>query len=216
MDKLLHFAEWDLQIVALSFFAIMYAIKAWTMARLPLRWENAPAKGNPGSGIAYSYAATVVPWMMSSSTQHWTRWLEFGLYHIGAGLAILSTFTLPFTPQLMIEPVRIIFAVFVALALVVGAIRIRRRLADPTLRVVSTPDDYFSLAAVEVFFFLTVMTLVLDTAGWRLAYFLVTAAFLFYVPFSKISHYVYWFFARVLMGVRYGRRGVMPRTGGAE
>lgn len=216
MDKLLHFAEWDLQIVALSFFAIMYAIKAWTMARLPLRWENAPAKGNPGSGIAYSYAATVVPWMMSSSTQHWTRWLEFGLYHIGAGLAILSTFTLPFTPQLMIEPVRIIFAVFVALALVVGAIRIRRRLADPALRVVSTPDDYFSLAAVEVFFFLTVMTLVLDTPGWRLAYFLVTAAFLFYVPFSKISHYVYWFFARVLMGVRYGRRGVMPRTGGAE
>jgi hypothetical protein len=36
---------------------------------------------------------------------------------------------------------------------------------------------------------------------------------LFYVPFSKISHYVYWFFARVLMGVRYGRRGVAPRTG---
>jgi len=44
----------------------------------------------------------------------------------------------------------------------------------------------------------------------------VTAVFLFYVPFSKISHYVYWFFARVLMGVRYGRRGVMPRTGGAQ
>ena len=216
MDRLLHFAEWDLQIIALSFFAIMYAIKAWTMARLPMSWENAPAKGSPGSGIAYSYAATVVPWMMSSSTQHWTRWLEFGLYHIGAGLAILSTFTLPFTPQLMIEPVRIIFAVFVALALIVGAIRIRRRLADPALRIVSTPDDYFSLAAVEVFCFLTVMTLVLDTPGWRLAYFLVTAAFLFYVPFSKISHYVYWFFARVLMGVRYGRRGVMPRTGGAE
>jgi hypothetical protein len=82
--------------------------------------------------------------------------------------------------------------------------------------VISTPDDYFSLAAVQLFFFLTVMTLVANTTGWRLAYFLVTAGFLFYVPFSKISHYVYWFFARVLMGVRYGRRGVMPRTGGAR
>jgi len=25
-----------------------------------MRWENAPAKGNPGSGVACSYAATVV------------------------------------------------------------------------------------------------------------------------------------------------------------
>lgn len=215
-EEFLHFAEFDLQIIALSVFAILYAIKAWTIARLPMTWENAPAKGSPGAGVAYSYAATVAPWMMSSSTQHWIRWLEFGLYHIGAGLAILSTFTLPFTPQLMIQPVRIVFAVFVALALVVGAIRLWRRFTDPTLRVISTPDDYFSLAAVEVFFFLTFMTLVANTSGWRLAYFLVTAAFLFYVPFSKISHYVYWFFARVLMGVRYGRRGVAPRIGGTR
>jgi len=217
MEQILHFAEMDLQIIALSFFGLMYAIKAWTMARLPQKWENAPAKGSPGAGVAYSYAATVAPWMMSSSTQHWTRWLEFGLYHIGAGLAILSTFTLPFTPKLMEPaPVRLTFAVFVGLALIVGAIRLWRRFVDPTLRVVSTPDDYFSLAAVEVFFFLMVMTLVVRTDGWRLAYFLVTAAFLFYVPFSKISHYLYWFFARVLMGVRYGRRGVMPRVGGAQ
>jgi nitrate reductase gamma subunit len=212
-ERFLHFAEFDLQIIALSVFAILYAIKAWTMATLPMRWENAPAKGSSGRGVAYSYAATLVPTMMSSSTQHWTRWLEFGLYHIGAGLAILSTFTLPFAPQIMIQPVRIVFAIFVALALIVGAIRLRRRLVDPALRVISTPDDYFSLAAVEVFFFLTVMTLVVGTPGWRLAYFLVTAAFLFYVPFSKISHYVYWFFSRVLMGVRYGRRGVIPRGG---
>jgi nitrate reductase gamma subunit len=215
-EEFLHFAEFDLQIIALSVFAILYAIKAWTMARLPLSWENAPAKGSPGSGVAYSYAATVVPWMMSSSTQHWLRWLEFGLYHIGAGLAILSTFTLPFTPQLMVQPVRIVFSIFIALALVVGAIRLWRRFNDPALRVVSTVDDYFSLAAVEIFFFLTVMALVTDAPGWRLAYFLVTAAFLFYVPFSKISHYVYWFFARVLMGVRYGRRGVVPRAGGTR
>lgn len=215
-EKFLRFVEFDLQIIALSVFAVLYAIKAWTMARLPMRWENAPAKGSPGNGVAYSYAATVVPWMMSSSTQHWGRWLEFGLYHIGAGLAILSTFTLPFTPQLMIQPVRVVFAIFIALALVVGAIRLWRRFSDPALRVISTPDDYFSLAAVEVFFFLTVMTLVTDATGWRIAYFLVTAAFLFYVPFSKISHYVYWFFARVLMGVRYGRRGVVPRAGGTR
>jgi hypothetical protein len=214
-NALLRFAELDLQIIALSFFGILYAIKAWTMARLPMKWENAPAKGSAAAGVVYSYAATVAPWMMSSATQHWTRWLEFGLYHIGAGLAILATFTLPFAPKIM-EPaaVRYFFAFFVGLAFIVGAIRLWRRFTDPTLKVVSTPDDYFSLAAVEVFFFLMIMTLLVRTDGWRIAYFLVTAGFLFYVPFSKISHYVYWFFARVLMGVKYGRRGVLPRAGG--
>jgi hypothetical protein len=216
LEKLLHFAEFELQIIALSWFGILYAIKAWTLAKLPMKWENAPAKGSPAAGVGYSYAATVVPSLMSSGTQHLGRWLEFGLYHIGAGLAILSTFTLPFAPQIMVPAVRLVFAFFVALALVVGVIRLWRRITDPNLKAISTPDDYFSLAAVEVFFFLTVMTLVLGTPGWELAYYLVTAGFLFYVPFSKISHYVYWFFARVLMGVRYGRRGVLPRAGGAR
>jgi hypothetical protein len=43
-----------------------------------------------------------------------------------------------------------------------------------------------------------------------MTYFLATAAFLFYVPFSKISHYVYYFFAHYLTGARYGWRGVVP------
>jgi nitrate reductase gamma subunit len=215
-EQLLHFAEFELQIIALSVFAILYGLKVWSMARLPLTWENAPPKGSASSGVAYSYAATVAPWMMNAGTQHLGRWLEFGIYHVGAGLAILSTFTLPFGPQLMIQPVRIVFAISVALALVVGVIRIWRRVADPALRVISTPDDYFSLIAVEVFFFLTVMALISDKPDWRFAYFVVTAAFLLYVPFSKISHYVYWFFSRVLMGIRYGRRGVIPKAGGAQ
>ena len=42
---------------------------------------------------------------------------------------------------------------------------------------------------------------------------LVVAAFLFYVPFSKISHYVYYFFAHYLTGSRYGYRGVVPGGG---
>ena len=64
-------------------------------------------------------------------------------------------------------------------------------------------------SAVEVFFFFTFMALVTGARGWMIAYFLITAAFLIYVPFSKISHYVYWFFARVFFGLRYGRRGII-------
>jgi len=57
------------------------------------------------------------------------------------------------------------------------------------------------------------LCLIFYTDLWRFLYFLVTALFLIYVPFSKISHYVYWFFARAYLGVRFGRRGVLPRKG---
>ena len=44
---------------------------------------------------------------------------------------------------------------------------------------------------------------------WLIAFFGITAALLIYVPFSKMSHYVYWLFARVYLGQRFGRRGVL-------
>jgi hypothetical protein len=43
-----------------------------------------------------------------------------------------------------------------------------------------------------------------------LAYFFVTAFFLLYVPFSKISHYIYYPFARWYLGRTLGYRGVFP------
>jgi nitrate reductase gamma subunit len=99
--------------------------------------------------------------------------------------------------------------------LVLGMIRVLKRLRrvmSADLRLVSTPDDYFSLAGVEVFFLFTVMALVTGASGWMKAYFITTTAFLFYVPFSKVSHYVQWFFARDFFGVRFGRRGIItPR-----
>jgi len=46
--------------------------------------------------------------------------------------------------------------------------------------------------------------------GILLAYFLLTAFFLVYVPFSKISHYLYYPFTRYYFGKSMGRRGVYP------
>ena len=50
----------------------------------------------------------------------------------------------------------------------------------------------------------------------RLAYFILTAFFLVYVPFSKISHYLYYPFARWYLGKTLGYRGVYPLRGGFE
>jgi hypothetical protein len=43
-----------------------------------------------------------------------------------------------------------------------------------------------------------------------IAFFGLTAFFLVYVPFSKISHYVYWPFIRYYVGKHLGHRGAYP------
>jgi nitrate reductase gamma subunit len=210
-DGFVHFVEYELQIIALAWLCLLYAIKIFQLSRLPMLRENAPRKGSAVSGALQSYANLFIPWSMESSKKHLWRWVEFGAYHVGAGVAILNTFTSPFAPGIMTQLVRWAFAILIAPALLLGLVKLARRIIRPEMRLISTPDDYFSLASVEVFFFSAIMALLVNTPLWRTVYFLITAAFLFYVPFSKISHYVYFFFAAVFTGGRYGQRGVRPQ-----
>ena len=211
-DSFLSFVKFDLQIVALAWLGLAYIYKIYQLLRLPWPREVAPRKGSEESGVAVSFSRLFRPQAMSSTAQHPGRWLEFAVYHLGALAGIAATFTIPFAPALMTRPVSLVFALFVAGGFVAGLFKLQRRLTRPELKIVSTPDDYFALVGVEVFFFFTFMALVTGGRGWMIAYFLTTAAFLFYVPFSKISHYVQWFFARAFFGLRYGRRGVIvPR-----
>lgn len=215
-DEVLHFVEYELQAIALTWMAVLYTIKVYQLARLPMAWERGQSKGSPARGILHSYGTIFMPWSMESSRRHMGRWLEFGIYHVGALVAIVNTFTFPFTPELMTGPVRWVFAILIAPAILVGLVKLVRRIVRPELRLISTPDDYFSLVSLEFFFFAAVMALLLDTPAWRMAYFLITAGFLFYVPFSKISHYIYFFFSHFLTGRRYGWRGVIPPAGRAS
>jgi nitrate reductase gamma subunit len=208
-DSFLRFVKFDLQIVALSWLVLAYLFKIYQILRLPGPREVAPRKGSQELGVIYSYASLILPWSMESTRRHLWRWVEFAIYHLGAGAAILATFTIPFAPSIMTRFVSLTMAVLVSGALVMGVLKLWRRITSPDLRVVSTPDDYFSLAGVEVFFLFTIMALATGSSGWMKAYFITTAAFLFYVPFSKISHYVQWFFARAFFGLRFGRRGII-------
>jgi len=209
-DGFVHFAEYELQIIALAWLCVLYAIKIFQLSRLPMLRENAPRKGSAVAGALHSYSSMFIPWSMESSKKHLWRWMEFGAYHVGAGIAILNTFTTPFAPGMMTEPVRWIFAILIAPASILGLVKLARRITQPEMRVISNPDDYFALASVEIYFFTAIMALLLNIPFWRTIYFLITAAFLFYVPFSKISHYIYFFFAAIFTGSRYGWRGVRP------
>lgn len=191
---------------------VLYSIKIYQLARLPMPWERGRRKGNPRCGVMRTYTAIFMPWSMESSRRHFWRWVEFGTYHVGALVAILNTFTTPFAPGMMTPTVRLAFAFLIAPAVIMGITKLVRRLSRPEMRLISTPDDYFALVSVEIFFISAITALVTDAPLWRTIYFFVTAGFLFYVPFSKISHYIYFLFAGVITGSRYGWRGVRPEA----
>ena len=95
----------------------------------------------------------------------------------------------------------------------IGLGRFIRRVVSPYIRAISTPDDFFAVALLTVWLAFAFMAAPNNrevTEFWLLGYFLLTAFFLIYVPFSKISHYIFYPFTRWYLGKTLGHRGVYP------
>ena len=87
------------------------------------------------------------------------------------------------------------------------------------MRAISTPDDYFSLSLLTVWFLFAVLAAPNRADAGEtvlLVYFFLTAFFLLYVPFSKISHYLYYPFTRFYLGRTLTHRGVFPIRRGVQ
>ncbi len=216
----LTFAENQLQIIALVFMATVYAAKIRWILRFPAGGDRQAPRESGGAsarkGAIHSLFAIAMPWEMPSTRRH--RWLyaQFVIFHLGIAASILMSFLIPYVPQWTaprgaVLALRTIFVV----ALIAGGARMIRRLKDPYVRSISTPDDYFSLALLLVWLAASFLAAPNKNEPALMGYFLLTAFFLVYVPFSKISHYLYYPFARWYLGRSLGHRGVYPvRTGG--
>jgi nitrate reductase gamma subunit len=119
-----------------------------------------------------------------------------------------TSFVIPGAPQWLTPPVVGLIVLSQILALVAGVWRLAKRIRTPKLRLISSPDDYFGLTVTNVLFVLCALA-VLHTSVAFEAYFVVIAFVIAYVPFSKISHYLYYPIARYFYGSYLGRRGVV-------
>ena len=130
-------------------------------------------------------------------------------------MAIVLSFIIPYAPSFLNAHAAIIpvFQALIGAAFLVGCGRIIRRIGSKYLRAISSPDDYFSLLLLTVWFgfaFFAVPNSTAEGEGVLLTYFILTAFFLIYVPFSKISHYLYYPFTRYWFGKSMGHRGTYP------
>ena len=208
--------EEPVQYVALSFMALMYAIKIRGLLKKPFPPEKAELKGDRVSGALLSLTNVLRPWDMESTSKHLFFYTEFIIFHVAVALTIGSTFFIPLTPWLMTPTVSAVIMVFMGLAFLIGLRRIYRRLTVPEIKIISSPDDYFAIILMTAFFAVGFITMYLwiegkPETGFMWIFFLMTTFFLLYVPFSKISHYVLYPFGRVNYGMIFGGRGVLNK-----
>ncbi|MFA4915482.1 MAG: hypothetical protein WC560_02280 [Syntrophales bacterium] len=220
MSEFLRILEDEVQIVALTFMGTVYILRLIWMFRFKAGKELTDPAGNPQVGIAYSMMSVAMPWAMESVRQNWNFYAQFVIFHLGVVAAISATFIIPYWPQIFeTSAVVHIFQLALGAAFAVGIIRLIRRITSPTLRLISTPDDYFSLVLMSAFFGSGVFAVPNQYQASELPliiFFIMTTFFLVYVPFSKISHYLYYPFTRYFLGKTMGHRGVFPRKRGGE
>lgn len=222
MSPVLHLAEHRVQEIALAVMAIAYTARLVWLFRFRAGRDRQPSTARPktsaGKGAAYSMATIAMPWAMESTRTHPGFYAQFVLFHLAVTANIALSFVIPYGPRLLdsmglVRPLQLV----IAAGFVVGVARMVRRIRDPIVRNISSPDDFFSLALLTVWFAAGVLAVPNSTAHGEthlLVYFFLTAFFLVYVPFSKISHYLYYPFTRYWLGRSLGYRGVFPVESG--
>jgi len=210
--------------IALVVMAIVYTLRIrWLLSFNLGKDKSAP--GNPGQsnkqrGARYSFFNVAMPWSMESTRKPkgFIFYISFVLFHMGVVAGIALAFVSTIAPDfLRIPVVGYTTLVFLVAAFLVSVYRVFRRALRPLMRLISTPDDYFSLLMLTAWFGLGACTEAYLMGIWGMtsetllvAYLYLTSFFLLYVPFSKISHYLYYPFTRTYIGRALGHRGSYP------
>ena len=218
VDKAMHVIE-IVHWAALGVMGLVYIIRLfWLFSFNPGR--DRQKIGNHGTSSLgpriYSMLNVAMPWSMESTRKGFGFYLSFLLFHAGVvagiSLAFVSSLYRPFVEHPIVAYV---FMGVLGAAFLVAVGRLIRRMARPVMRLISTPDDYFSLLMLTGWFLMGALAEAhifgLLESKWIMFVFLLwTSFFLIYVPFSKISHYLYYPFTRYWIGKTLGHRGSMP------
>ena len=207
----MEFSEFQQHIheIGTAILVLLYLVRLVVLLRRrPARDLATNPRGEIWRGTVDAFLTIIAPWRMESTQRHWMRYVEFAVFHLGVFACIALSFVITYAPGALTPPVRAVALGLIATSLLSGGLRLYRRVRLPEMRIISSPDDYLAMGMVLGF----LGTGMLGLMGWEaaiIAYFIVSALFLVYEPFSKIRHYIYYPFARYYYGAAFGRRGVI-------
>ncbi len=174
--------------------------------RRPYQAEMAPVKGSSAQGVLYAYTLGMAPWAKESARLHWVAYIRGFIFHVAVFVAIAYLIATPWLAYMML-PLRISLAALFGIGAILGLAGFWMRMADSSLRLLSTPDDYFSLGLVTLF--LASATASAASIELLPAFWTISGVTMAYAPFGKIKHFIFFFYERVFVGLFFGRRGTL-------
>lgn len=175
----------------------------------PFKKDFSRPRGQTRRGILFAFTLGMAPWEKESTRIHWIAYLRGIFFHVGIFTAFLVVLAAPWLaaiPKVLV----ILAAIVTGCGAVFGFSGIYLRLRGENERLLSLPDDYASVVLTSLFTTLAFLTLLVPLVLPVL--YLVTALMLFYIPFSKIRHCVYFFFSKFFFGSHFGHRGVIGQS----
>jgi len=189
-----------LSVIALS----LLVMKTFSFGKKPL---YAKPRGDAKKGIFYALGRGMLPWEKESSGKHLPSYFAGMLYHAGIFSALFYLLSLTFSLELSRLFISLLRFLFV-LGFLGGFTLLFKRILLPQIRKISYPDDFTANIIVDLFLIFAFV----HTYSMRatpIFFFLAIVMFL-YIPVGKIRHCFFFFYARILFGLFYGRRGVLP------
>ncbi len=167
----------------------------------------AKPQGSASGGIMYAFGQGMLPWEKESAAKHLSTYFAGVFYHLAifAALALLTAVELSAkVPQSVTFVLRIILL----LGLVCGVGLLVKRAAIRYMRAISCPDDIIANLLVDIL--VGAALAATFSSSYVPVFQIVSIVLLLYIPLGKIRHCVFFFFTRILFGIHFGRRGVVP------
>jgi len=150
----------------------------------PFKKDLARERGSVGRAVLFAFTLGMAPWEKESTRIHWVAYLRGIFFHIGIFMAFGVLLA---SPWLNLIPK---FVIWLALAVtglgaLFGFAGIFMRLSGPNERMLSLPDDYFSVFLTSLF-----ITLAFATLLWPAvlpAFYVVTGLIGAYIRSAKFA-----------------------------
>ena len=177
----------------------------------PFKKDLARERGSVERAILFAFTLGMAPWEKESTRIHWIAYLRGIFFHVGIFMAFGVLLVSPWL-SLMPKLVMWLTAAVTGLGAIFGFAGIFIRLAGPNERMLSLPDDYFSVFLTSLFIALAFATLLWPAV--LPVFYIATGILGVYLPIGKIRHCVYFFYSKFFFGMSFGHRGVIGQPKG--